>query len=197
MNLGGENCVVNLCAIIRIIHTKNAVSIENLGKCEKSCVQQWRCKVCCLLLLYVLKRSIMHETGFTKLFSSIVSSTIWQEDDKTRIVWITILALSNRYGEVGASVPGLAALANVSLDDCNAALQKLKSPDPYSRSKQYEGRRIEEVEGGFLILNYGFYRDKMRNRAEYYREWRARNKTATILTTPPPIAEAEAEADIR
>jgi hypothetical protein len=139
----------------------------------------------------------MHETGFTKLFSSIVSSTIWQEDDKTRIVWITILALSNRYGEVGASVPGLAALANVSLDDCNAALQKLKSPDPYSRSKQYEGRRIEEVEGGFLILNYGFYRDKMRSRAEYYREWRARNKTATILTTPPPIAEAEAEADIR
>jgi len=35
MNLGGENCVVNLCAIIRIIHTKKWVAREIFGKsCE-------------------------------------------------------------------------------------------------------------------------------------------------------------------
>lgn len=137
----------------------------------------------------------MHETGFTKLFSSIVTSTIWQEDDKTRIVWITMLALSNRYGEVGASIPGLAMAANVSIEDCQKSLEKLKSPDPYSRSKEHEGRRVKEVEGGFLILNYGHYREKMRSRAEYFKEYRQRNKNATTLTNPQPIAEAEAEAE--
>ena len=117
----------------------------------------------------------MHETGFTKLFSSIVMSTIWQEDDKTRIVWITMLALANRYGEVGASVPGLADAARVSVEECRRSLEKLKSPDPDSRSREYEGRRIQEIDGGFLILNYGTYRKKMRSRAEYFREYRTRD----------------------
>jgi len=30
--------------------------------------------------------------GYTKLYSSIVASTMWREDDKTRIVFITMLA---------------------------------------------------------------------------------------------------------
>lgn len=61
-------------------------------------------------------------TGFTKLFGSIVTSTIWQEDDKTRIVWITMLALSDRNGEIEGSIPGLAHVAGVALKDCEQAV---------------------------------------------------------------------------
>jgi len=52
----------------------------------------------------------------------------------------------------------------------------LKSPDPYSRTKQDEGRRIKEVEGGWLVLNHKKYREKAKSRAAYYREWRQKKK---------------------
>lgn len=101
----------------------------------------------------------MIQSGYTKLFGSIVASTVWDEDDQTRIVWITLLALSDRDGYVAASIPGLARLARVSLEDCKRALGKLRHPDEYSRSTEHEGRRIEAVPGGWFILNRGKYRD--------------------------------------
>lgn len=98
-------------------------------------------------------------TGYTKLFSSIVTSTIWLESNATRIVWITMLALADKHGEVQGSVPGLARLAGVSVEECRAALQKFLSPDPDSRTKDDEGRRIEEIDGGWSILNHLKYRE--------------------------------------
>lgn len=122
-------------------------------------------------------------TGYTKLFTDILTSTIWGEDDKTRIVWITMLALRDRNHKVSASIPGLARQANVDLESCEAAVRKLESPDPYSRSKEHEGRRIEAVDGGWMILNGEKYRSKMNDdeRREYQRnkqaEYRKRKKT--------------------
>lgn len=100
-------------------------------------------------------------TGFTKLFGSITTSTIWQEDSDTRVVWITMLAAADRDGLVEASVPGLASLARVGLKETEAALNRFLTPDKYSRSSEYEGRRIEAVDGGWRILNYEKYRQRM------------------------------------
>lgn len=97
--------------------------------------------------------------SYTKLFSSIVTSTIWTEDDKTRIVWITILAIADKNGEVQASIPGLARLAAVSVEACETAIDKFLSPDKYSRTPDDEGRRIEKIEGGWAILNHLKYRE--------------------------------------
>jgi hypothetical protein len=97
--------------------------------------------------------------SYTKLFASIVTSTIWTEDDKTRIVWITMLALANKHGEVQASIPGLARVAGVSVESCAAAIEKFLSPDPYSRTPDDEGRRIEAIDGGWALLNHGKYRE--------------------------------------
>ena len=97
-------------------------------------------------------------SGYTKLFNSIVSSTIWQEELSTRVLWITLLALCDRMGNVTASLPGLAAIARVTLEEAEKGLRILSQPDPYSRSSKFEGRRIETVEGGWLILNYAKYR---------------------------------------
>lgn len=110
-------------------------------------------------------------SGFTKLFASIVTSSIWCEDDKTRLVWITMLALADQNGVVNAAVPGLANAARVSIEDCEAALTKFQSPDQYSRSKTNDGRRIEPIEGGWRLLNHGSYRQKLSNidRTEYQR----------------------------
>jgi hypothetical protein len=95
---------------------------------------------------------------FTKLFSSITASTIWAARDQTRIVWITMLAMADQHGRVWASIPGLANIARVPIDACEAALEELKSPDKYSRTKDHDGRRIEDIDGGWRLLNHGKYR---------------------------------------
>lgn len=109
---------------------------------------------------------------FTKLFSSITDSTIWREPDNVRIVWITMLAKCDKHGIVYASVPGLADAARVSIENCQDALSRLGSPDEWSRSKEMEGRRIEEVEGGWVLVNHAKYKriKDADERREYVRE---------------------------
>ena len=111
--------------------------------------------------------------GYTKLFSSIVASTIWREPDHVRLVWITMLAVSDPWGHVRASVPGLADLARVSIEHCEQAIATLSGPDKYSRTKDHDGRRIQEEDGGFFILNFVKHRDAGSDghRREYMREY--------------------------
>ena len=92
--------------------------------------------------------------GFTKLCSTIITSSVWSEDDATRIVWVTMLAMSDSDGMVDSSLPGLAALSRVTLSECESAVNKLSAPDIYSRNESNEGRRIVAVERGWVILNY-------------------------------------------
>lgn len=122
----------------------------------------------------------MFLAGWTKLFSSIVTSSIWCEDDKTFRVWIALLALSDREGIVEGSLPGIASLCRLSLEETKTALDKLSAPDIHSRSQEFSGRRIEAIEGGWKVLNYEKYRQKAvageGSRAPYYRAYRARKR---------------------
>lgn len=114
----------------------------------------------------------MNDRSYTKLFSGIVTSTIWLEDSDTRVVWITLLALQDRYYEVHSSPGALARIAGVPPDKCNAALEKFMSPDPDSNNKAEGGRRVARVQGGWKIINGEFYRHLMSadERKEYKRE---------------------------
>jgi hypothetical protein len=129
--------------------------------------------------------------GYTKLFSSLVASSIWREDDKTRLVWITMLALKNEHHVVEASVPGLADLARVSIEDCVKALEKLQAPDKWSRNEEHEGRRVEKCGGGWVILNGEHYRALMSadGRREYMRKYmqdsRAKKKSNPMRVKGP------------
>jgi pyruvate/2-oxoglutarate dehydrogenase complex dihydrolipoamide acyltransferase (E2) component len=101
----------------------------------------------------------MQSKAFTKLFASITDSSIWSEDDATRIIWITMLAMADWTGYVGASIPGLAARSRKSIPEVEAALAKFKAPDPYSRTRDYEGRRVADVDGGWVLLTYEKHRE--------------------------------------
>lgn len=109
--------------------------------------------------------------GYTKLFSSILHSTIWREPNHVRIVWITLLAMAGKESVAETSTPGLADAARVPLADCEDALNRLQQPDPYSRTGDDAGRRIRPVDGGWFIINHGKYRQKMNvdERREYLR----------------------------
>lgn len=119
--------------------------------------------------------------SFSKLFSSILDSTIWSESVTTKIVWVTMLAMTDSLGCVYASIPGLGKRAGVSLNEAEAALKCFLSPDPYSRSKEHEGRRIKEIDGGWQLLNYDKYSQakSREQRNEYQRlQMRARRERA-------------------
>lgn len=126
-------------------------------------------------------------TGYTKLFQTIITSTIWCESHTVRIVWVTMLALKNQDHIVEGSVPGLADMARVSVQECEDALVKLRSPDPYSRTKIFDGRRIEDVDGGWKILNGEKYRSKMNadERREYFR---IKQQESRLRKKNPPVS---------
>lgn len=123
--------------------------------------------------------------SYTKLFSSIVTSTIWTEDAEVCKVWVTMLAIADKHGEVHASIPGLAQITGLRVSVVESAIEKFLSPDPYSRTKDDEGRRIEPIDGGWSLLNHAKYRamaskdeEKTANaiRQRRFREKAARNQ---------------------
>ncbi len=121
---------------------------------------------------------------YVKLFSTLIHSTIWREELHIKVVWITMLAMADEQGDVWASIPGLADAARVSIEQCEDALTRFSAPDPYSRTKDHEGRRIEVMDGGWHLLNYEKYRqlrDAEHRRAqvrEAVRRHRAKGKSS-------------------
>lgn len=144
----------------------------------------------------------MPVSGYTKLFASILESTVWEASLPTKVVWITLLAMADRDGIVEASLPGLARRAGVSRKDCEDALALFLAPDTDSRTKEYEGRRIEPIDGGWRLLNHGKYRERSsmddvrRKAAERVKRHRERKALHVTAVTPGnSIAEAEAHTE--
>ena len=96
--------------------------------------------------------------AYTKLFNSLLTSTIWAEPAHIRLVWITMLAMADRHGEVAATIPGLARMAVVGIEECREAIFRFLAPDYDSRTQDDEGRRIEVIEGGWRLINHAKYR---------------------------------------
>jgi len=116
--------------------------------------------------------------GYTKLFSSIVTSSVWCESSDVLRVWIAMLATCNHEGEVEGSIPGFANLARVTVPEMESAVKILMDPDSHSRTPEHDGRRIKAIPGGWKVLNHFIYRERCQgkagSRAAYERERRGR-----------------------
>ena len=139
---------------------------------------------------------------YAKVFTSILDSSIWIEPHATRIVWFTLLLSMDADGFAKFSTnENLASRARVTLDECNAAVTLLNAPDPSSGDPEFEGRRIEKVPGGFMILNSAKYRalasDVSRRELTRLRVNRHRDKepvTHCNAAVTQPYASASASA---
>lgn len=118
--------------------------------------------------------------GYSKLFGSIVTSSLWVEDTVVLRVWIAMLATCNAAGEVEGSIPGFASLCRISNEEMEKALGRLMAPDPFSRTKKLDGRRLIEIDGGWLIVTYPEHRARLQekdgSKAKAMRESRDRKK---------------------
>lgn len=141
---------------------------------------------------------------YNRLFTKILDSSIWLEPDSTRIVWITLLAAMNEDGYAHFSaLENLASRAHVSKAKAQKAIDKFESPDPNSENLANEGRRIERVPGGYLVLNAKFYREKFsreiekeqtRVRVQRYREKKAKCNDVTVTKALHTVSPASASA---
>ncbi len=112
-----------------------------------------------------------------------------------------MLALADRFGYVGASVPGLADASRVTLEECEDALRRFQEPDRYSRSQEHEGRRISTVDRGWQLLNHEKFREARNSdeRREQNRlaQQRHRQKVADSHHSKPSSAVVSQNKPIR
>jgi hypothetical protein len=166
--------------------------------------------------------------AFVKLDTGILNSTLWVERE-CREVFITALLMAEPreftepmevyevrsldltgwsvppgwYGFVDAAGVGIVRRALVDPDAGLAALEKLGSVEPESRSKDFDGRRLVRVNGGYVVLNFMKYRDRDYTAAVRAQRYRDRKKITLangashrdVTPSHRDITQAEAEAE--
>lgn len=148
---------------------------------------------------------------YNKLFAKILDSSVWLEPTPTRIVWITMLAAMDESGFCSFAAAGnLAGRARVTVKEAKDAIQILESPDENSADPDNDGRRIERVQGGWIVLNAEKYRqivtrevarEQTRERVRRFREKKRSGVTGNGDVTvangsvTPSEAYTETEAD--
>lgn len=130
------------------------------------------------------------------LWSGIVESSIWDEEDFVVKVFLTMLALKDSDHVVRKSAYQLGRLARKDEGEVLEALKILSSPDTKRLEKQpFEGRRIRAVEDGWLILNGEKYRSMISREMKKARNRRAqaafRKRKAESVQLGPLKGEAE------
>jgi hypothetical protein len=124
---------------------------------------------------------------YAKLFGKILDSSIWEESLETRVIWLTLLAAMDETGYCPfASALNLARRANVDISSTEAAIGVLEGPDPNSSDSDNEGRRLERVPGGWIVLNAAKYREiaKRKDSIEKNRLRVAKHRESKATTTP-------------
>lgn len=75
----------------------------------------------------------------------ITESTLWEQDLAARVLFVTLLAIASEPGRRGCidmTKRALAARASLTLEELDRGLEILMAPDPQSRSREEEGRRL-------------------------------------------------------
>ena len=121
---------------------------------------------------------------YSPLFD-LTDSSLWEEPYHVRILFVTMMARKSSDQVVYADEYRLRKWSNLNtLDEVKDALRVLQEPDTKRPGQRYEGRRVEKVEGGWLMLNGQKYEDLMKvvneraRKAKWARDKRAKEAYA-------------------
>ena len=118
---------------------------------------------------------------YSPLWSQVVDSSLWAEPDYVVKVFLTMIAKKDMDDIVRGSAYNIGQWARKSEAEVIEALKILSSPDTQRLEPQpFEGRRIERVPEGWLVLNGAKYREMMSlaTRREYKRQKQAEYRAA-------------------
>lgn len=106
--------------------------------------------------------------GYTPLFDSLLTGTLYGRWPHTGI-WACLLSRASREGVIDETPQCLASAIGVPVETLLQCVRDFMEPDPESRSKDDDGRRLTLIDPerswGWRIVNHGKYREKARKRA--------------------------------
>jgi len=125
----------------------------------------------------------MASNGYTPLASSIVYSSVWTKTHEVVRVWIAMLALMDKHSRVYGTVPGMAYTCHMDVKTFLECEKVLLETEPDVPNKDDDGRRIERVDGGWIVLNGKKWREKFRSEArkKYQAQWKAEKRAEQRL----------------
>jgi hypothetical protein len=96
--------------------------------------------------------------SYAPLDGGIVTSTLLKNGPDVVACWVLLLATCDKLGESNMQPSAAASLLRISDDRAEVAFALLASPDPKSRNKDREGRRIVRLEdGNWHVVSYQKY----------------------------------------
>jgi hypothetical protein len=140
---------------------------------------------------------------YNKLFTKILDSSIWLESTPTRLLWMVLIAAMDEDGFCAfASIPNLAHRARLSVEETTAGIESLEAADPNSSDPDNDGRRVERVQGGWIVLNAKKYREMVtrtvvreQTRARVARHREKRNGNADVTASNEKVTPSEADTN--
>jgi len=145
---------------------------------------------------------------YGKIFQSMYDGTI-SVNWKALVTFQQMIVLCDSEGMIDITPPALSKRTSIPLDIIEDGIEYLSQPDPYSRSQEYEGRRIilidEHRPWGWIIVNHQYYRDlssvedrreKARLRKQKQRAKEGGKEDVTLSHTPSRMSHhADANTD--
>jgi hypothetical protein len=137
--------------------------------------------------------------GFVKVYEAIIRSSVWAESPETKLAWLTLLIIADANGRVEGTIPGIAQVIGISVEEFESALAIFLAPDRYSRTRDHDGRRLREIDGGWEIINHRLYRDKRSDKQVRQANWVAERRASTrvdMSTVSPPRGQRAEDIDL-
>ena len=140
---------------------------------------------------------------YGKIFESIYDGSLACGDWEALIVFQQLIVLADQDGVIDMTSIALHRRTTIPLPIIEKGLKALQEPDPISRSKNEDGRRIvlldEERNWGWVIVNYAYYRDlaKAADRREKNKESQRKSReqrhqsSSHVISSQQPSAEIE------
>ncbi len=117
--------------------------------------------------------------NFSKIYDHILDSTLWEEIPEARLVLLGMAFASDLDGKLFTRTKSaLARRLNLTEDYIDRGLAPLLLPDPNSANKEYDGRRVVPIDGGWLVVSKSKYVGNQSSEqakwAEKKARWRAK-----------------------
>lgn len=143
-------------------------------------------------------------SGYTPVFGSVFKGSLCGKFPDLPL-WLVILAMADRNGEVDAHPSYISSVSGIPVDAVADCIARFCEPDEHSRTPDHDGRRLIPIEGrgfGWRIVNHGLYREKARLMAKNAREVeegknakRMQDRRGPPPTAADPLSNANANSD--
>lgn len=124
---------------------------------------------------------------YAKVFHQIFDSSI-ADNYKLRHFFMDLLVLADVNGVVDMTPTAISSRTRIPIEEVKTYLRALEQPDPESRTKEHQGRRIALVDDhrtwGWLIINYPRFRELA---SEEQRRAKTRDRVRRFRSKPESV----------